>query len=133
MKAGLRYEKTKFVSLDIDTENFENTIVTSVIDGESTEYSLGGGSGGATGSFTLEMFGFPTTMHAGETYQIGFTVSDGATMEFKSSASSSKISIDENGLMTCIGNTTGACGINIKAYNTDGGLIGDVHTKVTVA
>ena len=101
-------------------------------DGSHTEYDVTGGGAGASGSFTLETAGFPVTMTKGETYQIQFTLSDGATMEFVSSAPSSKISIDENGLMTCIGNTTGFCGIDIKCYNSNGDIVGNVHARVTV-
>lgn len=107
-KAGIRFSRDSYVEVDAS------------------------GGGGLVSGFTLEMYGFPSTMTAGATYQIGYTIPDNGAVEFKSSASSSKIRINDTGLMECIGNTTGDCGINIKFTSEDGTVITDVHTKVKV-
>ena len=107
-KAGIRFSRDSYVEVDAT------------------------GGGGIVAGFTLEMKGFPAEMTAGDTYQIGFTKPDNGDVEFVSAASNSKIRISETGLMTCIGNTTGACGINIKFKAEDGTVITDVHTSVKV-
>ena len=107
-KAGIRFSRDSYVEVDAS------------------------GGGGLVSGFTLEMKTFPTQMTAGDSYQIGYNVPDNGTVEFVSSASSSKIKISETGLMECIGNSTGACGINIKFKAEDGTVITDVHTSVKV-
>lgn len=130
MKAGIRFEKEKYIQVDLDNE--ANIKLTADIDGTTTEYDVTGGGGGAAGSSTLDLRTFPRVMTANNEYQIVYTVSDGATIEFNSNASSTKISVNESGLMHCIGSTTGACVITITTKNTNGDSINETKMKVTV-
>lgn len=107
-KAGIRFSRDSYVEVDAS------------------------GGGGLVSGFTLEMQSIPKQMSAGDTYQINFTIPDNGKVEFKSSAPNSKITINESGLMTCIGNTTGFCGVNIKFEAEDGTVITDIHTRVEV-
>ena len=132
-KAGVRFDPKNYIEIEADLEDVPQSTIKTIVDGVETEYSLGGGGGGATGSSALDLRSFPHTMTAGNTYQINYTLSDGATIEFSSNASNSKISVDESGLMTCIGSTTGACVITITTKNSDGNVINETKMKISVA
>lgn len=109
-KAGIRFSRDSYVSVDADAP-------APVCN---------------TGSVSLDMRSFPKQMHSGDTYQINIEPSEGCIVGYESSAPASKISIDENGLMTCIGKTTGFCGIEIWCGDPDGFTILHLKTKVEV-
>ena len=126
--AGIRFTRDEYYGLVVEEESIKLLVNK---DGEVTEYDVGGEV--PSGSSTLDLRNFPHTMHAEEDYQIEFTVSDGATMEFSSNASASKISVSETGLMHCIGTSTGACVITITTKNSAGNVINEVKMRPTVA
>ena len=128
-KAGIRFNESTYLGIEADLENIENSKIIAEVNGETTEYSLGGGGGGSS---TLDLRNFPHQMTAGDTYQIIYTLTGDATMEFSSNASSSKIIVDENGLMTCVGSTAGPCVITMTTKNSNGDVINEVKMRPTV-
>lgn len=125
--AGIRFTRDEYYGILIDEEDKIKLLVNK--DGSTTEYDVGDTP---SGSSELDLRTFPHTMHAEQEYQIVYTATEGASMEFSSNASSSKISVDENGLMHCIGSTTGACVITITTKNSAGVIINTSKLKVTV-
>lgn len=126
-KAGFRLDRNTYAELSMGDEI---KLITD-INGEKTEYDV---TGGGSGEWFFSLKEFPGAMTAGDTFQLEVNAPEGATITYTSSAPSSKIAIDENGLMTCIGSTTGTCGIDINGSKSiDGSTIAsNIHFKVKV-
>ena len=128
-RAGIRFAPKEYYEIGVENESIS---LMADVNGEIKEYDVSGGGIVGKGSFTCDLRTFPHTMTAGETYQIVFTVVDGAKMRFESNASASKIKINEDGLMECIGSSTGACMITITALNTNDEEIGQIKLRPSV-
>lgn len=109
MIAGIRFTNDNYIEVD----------------------SEGGGGGTVFGGFGVDLRDFPKQMSAGQIFNIPYTLPDGGSVEFTSSASSSKIKISATGKMECIGSSTGFCGIHI-IFKKDDTTIIDIHEKVEV-
>lgn len=106
-KAGIRFSNDSYVTVDAENPSI-------------------------IGGFAIDMKNYPSKMTAGETYQLPVTIPEGGKMTYISSASNSKISISDDGLFTCIGNTTGFCGITIKGETIDGVEIFSISKRIEV-
>lgn len=124
----IRFTNEDYAKVDLRNEEIKLTVEH---DGVVDEYDVTGGSG-ASGSFTLDQRTFPNTLSADSTYQIVYTVSNGATVEFASNAANTKIKVDETGLLTCIGETLGVCKITMTFKNSNGDVIGVVTDGIEV-
>lgn len=127
-KAGFRLDRNTYAELSMGDEI---KLITD-INGEKTEYDVTGG--GASGEMFISVKEMPKTMSAGDTFQLEVEAPEDSTIAYVSSAPGTKIVVDENGLMSCIGSTTGTCGIDINGSKSiDGSTItSNIHFKVKV-